>query len=59
LAGKDGAWKDFKDTFMFTFLEMPALIRSDCFGPDFDRFLRPGKPKVKKIRLKPGETIRI
>jgi hypothetical protein len=40
---------------MFTFLEMPALARSDCFGPDFDRFLKPRKPKVTKIRLKKGE----
>jgi hypothetical protein len=40
---------------MFTFLEILPLARSDCFGPDFDRFLKPGK----KIRLKPGETIRI
>jgi hypothetical protein len=59
LAGKDEAWKLFKNDFMFTFLEMPAITRSDCFGPDFDRFLRPGKPKVKKIRPKPGETIQI
>jgi hypothetical protein len=58
-AGREGAWKDFKDDFMFKFLEMPAPVRSDCFGPDFDRFLKPGTPKVKKIRLKPGETIRI
>jgi hypothetical protein len=55
LAGKEGAWKDFKDDFMFKFLEMPALARSGCFGPGFDRFLKPGKPEVKKIRLKKGE----
>jgi hypothetical protein len=54
-AGREGAWKDFKFDFMFTFLEMPALARSDCFGPDFDKFLKPGKPKVKKIRLKKDE----
>jgi hypothetical protein len=59
LAGKEGAWKDFKDDFMFKFLELLPLARSDCFGPDFDRFLKPGKPEVKKIRLKPGEAIRI
>jgi hypothetical protein len=41
---------------MFTFLEMPSLARSDCFGPDFDKFLKPGKPKAKKIRPKPGEA---
>jgi hypothetical protein len=57
--GKEGTWKDFKDDFMFTFLEMPALTRSDCFGPDFDRFLKPEKPRAKKIRLKPGQAIRI
>jgi hypothetical protein len=50
--------QNLSDDFMFKFLEMPALARSDCFGVDFDRFLEPGKPKVKKIRLKPGETIR-
>jgi hypothetical protein len=55
LSDKDGAWKAFKDDFMFTFLEMPALARSDCFGPDFDTFLKPEKPKVTKIRLKRGE----
>jgi hypothetical protein len=55
LADKDGAWKAFKDDFMFTFLEMLALARSDCFGPDFDTFLKPGKPKGTKIRLKKGE----
>jgi hypothetical protein len=55
LAGKEGAWKHFKNDFMFTFLEMPAVARSDCFGPDFDKFLKPRKPKVKKIRLKKGE----
>jgi hypothetical protein len=59
LAGKEEAWKGFKDAFMFTVLELLPLARSDCFGPDFDRFLKPGKPKVTKIRLKPGETIRI
>jgi hypothetical protein len=59
LAGKEGAWKDFKDDFMFKFMEMPALARSDCFGPDFDRFLKPGKPEVKKIRLKKGEIYNI
>ncbi|MDR0710420.1 MAG: hypothetical protein LBF77_10185 [Spirochaetaceae bacterium] len=53
---KEGAWKDFKYDFMFTFLEMLPLARSDCFGPDFDKFLKPEKPKVKKIRLKPGKT---
>jgi hypothetical protein len=55
LGGKEGAWKGFKDSFMFKFLEMPALARSDCFGPDFDRLLKPGRPKVKKIRLKKDE----
>jgi hypothetical protein len=59
LAEKEGAWKSFKDYFMFTFLEMPALARFDCFGPGFDRLLKPKKPKVKTIQLKPGETIRI
>jgi hypothetical protein len=59
LAGKEGAWKEFKDDFMFAFLELLPLARSDCFGPDFDRFLKPGKPKAKNIRLKPGEAIRI
>jgi hypothetical protein len=48
LAGREGAWKAFKDDFMFTFLEMPALARSDCFGPDFDRFLKPEKPKRER-----------
>jgi hypothetical protein len=39
-AGKEGSWKTFKNDFMFKFLEMPALARSDCFGPDFDIFLK-------------------
>jgi hypothetical protein len=59
LEGGEGEWKDFKFAFMFTFLEMLPVARSDCFGPDFDRFLKSGKPKVKKTRLKPGETVRI
>jgi hypothetical protein len=50
LEGKEGAWKNFKMDFMFTFLEMPALARYDCFGPDFDKFLKPGKPKVKRVK---------
>jgi hypothetical protein len=57
LAEKEEAWKSFKDDFMFTFLEMPVLARSDCFGPDFDRFLKPGKPKGQKIKR--GETVQI
>jgi hypothetical protein len=56
LGEEEGAWKDFKYDFMFTFLEMLPLARSDCFGPDFDKFLKPEKPEVKKIRLKDGET---
>jgi hypothetical protein len=36
---------------MFKFLEMPALARSDCFGPDFDRFLKRGKAKAVRVRL--------
>jgi hypothetical protein len=51
LAGEEGAWKAFKNSFMFKFLEMPALARSDCFGPDFDRFLKRGKAKAVRVKL--------
>jgi hypothetical protein len=55
----ESEWENFKFAFMFTFLELPALARSDCFGPEFDKFLKPEKPEVTKIKLKPGETRRI
>jgi hypothetical protein len=59
LAEKEGAWKAFKNDFMFKFLEMPALARSDCFGPDFDRAFKPRKPRVTTVRLKEGEVYNI
>jgi hypothetical protein len=39
LAEKEGAWKQFKMDFMSKFLEMPALARTDCFGPDIDKLM--------------------